>query len=286
MTQDSSRPSIPAAIVSLALIAGLAATGVLMAREAAALPGGTPVPGSTTGPGASAVAAASPPATAPWASVIPTAGTPSPAPVPTTPIATAGSPSPTATPTASSSAGSTPTPTRSPTPSPTPSPSPHPQPSRTPRPEARVTRLAIPSLDIDLAVVAPRKGEARPLCGVAEFLPAFRNPGQGGTTYLYANAMPGMLLPLMQAVHRSPREITGSSITVWTGDDFAWTYRITSIRRHQRVLDWAFRLPRRSLVVQTADADGGLLMVVARLSSRVPTTGSDAHPPAHPRACP
>jgi hypothetical protein len=68
-----------------------------------------------------------------------------------------------------------------------------------------------------------------------------------------------------------------------------YTYRISSVRRFQKSLDWAFRLPPNSLVLQTSEDQyrtGTKVMLVARqVGAPVLVTEEEARPPAKPRVC-
>lgn len=154
---------------------------------------------------------------------------------------------------------------------------------------ARPTRVAIPSLDIDLPIVVPAKNERWPLCDVAAFLPDFDWPGSGGTTYLYAHAQRGMFLPILKASWRkNGRAMLGDRVFVWTADDLRYEYVISRVRRHQRSLDWAFDLPAGSLVLQTSEnqyASGPKVMLVARFREVAASSHAAAHPRAKPRRC-
>ena len=197
-------------------------------------------------------------------------------------------------------AGCEPAPTATPTPSPvvTPSPSPAPTPTPTPAPAAatgpagRPTRIAIPSLDIDLPIVVPRRTSTFPLCDVAEYFrtPTFQHPGAGGLTYIYAHAREGMFLPILTSSRRrNGRAMIGDSVTVWSNGNHRYTYRITQVRRHQKSLNWVFNLPPDSLVLQTSETpyrDGSKVMLVARqVGKPVVSTAEEAHPTARPHRC-
>lgn len=198
----------------------------------------------------------------------------------------------------------TPAPTPGPVaPTPTPSPSPVitlepvitplPSPDLTPVPSpfvaARPTRVAVPSLHIDLPVVVPPKNERWPLCDVAEYLSDFDWPGEGGTTYIYAHAQKGMFLPILVASWRkNGRALIGDEVHVWTDDDRHYVYKIVQVRRHRRSLGWASRLPPESLVLQTSEnqyASGPKVMVVASFRGVAGTSHRAAHPKARPRRC-
>jgi len=177
-----------------------------------------------------------------------------------------------------------------PEPSPTPSPTPSPAPA-TGRAGAP-TRVAIPTLDIDLPVVAPPRNSTWPLCDVAEFFrpPAFQHPGGGGVTYIYAHAQEGMFLPILLASRRAGgRAMIGDRVTVWTANNHRYSYRISSVRRFQKSLDWAFALPPNSLVLQTSENQyrtGTKVMLVARqVGGPVQASKAEAQPPAKPRVC-
>jgi hypothetical protein len=213
--------------------------------------------------------------------------------------ATAASPTPLPT-----AAGPTPAatvaPTASPTPSPTPSPVPtvSPTPSPTPSPVAetgstgRPTRVAMPSLDIDLPIIVPRRNSTYPLCDVAEFFrpPAFQHPGAGGVTYIYAHAQEGMFLPILQASQRrNGRSMLGATVTVWSSGNHRYTYEVVEVRRRQKSLAWAFDLPPDSLVLQTSETpyrNGTKTMLVARQIGEPVVVGrSEARPRPEPRRC-
>ena len=164
-----------------------------------------------------------------------------------------------------------------------------PTPNPTVAGKARPTRVAIPGLDIDLAVVVAPKSERWPLCDVAEYLRSFDWPGQGGTTYIYSHAQRGMFLPILVASwRRNGQALLGDAVFVWTDDDRRYEYRITRVRRHQRSLAWAFALPPESLVLQTSEnqyASGPKVMLIARLVAVTDASHGEAHPRAKPRRC-
>jgi len=222
-------------------------------------------------------------------------------PTPTEPVPAAPRPAPTASPSIAASPPPT-TPSPSPgrpaappraydpgvPPEPTPVPSPAPATGRAGAP----TRVAIPTLDIDLPVVAPPRSSTWPLCDVAEFFrpPTFKHPGEGGVTYIYAHAQEGMFLPILLASRRgNGRAMIGDRVTVWTANNHRYTYRISSVRRSQKSLSWAFSLPPNSLVLQTSENQyrtGTKVMLVARqVGDPVQAPEAEAQPPAKPRVC-
>ena len=210
-----------------------------------------------------------------------TAASPTPAPSPS-------APTPTPAPTVS------PSPSLSPSPAPTVSPSPSPSPSPVAETGAtgRPTRVAVPSLGIDLPIIVPRRSSTYPLCDVAEFFrpPAFQHPGAGGVTYIYAHAQEGMFLPILTASQRrNGRGLLGDTVTVWSIGNHRYTYEIVEVRRRQKTLAWAFDLPPGSLVLQTSETpyrDGTKTMVVARqVGEPVVVDRAEARPKPKPRRC-
>lgn len=191
-----------------------------------------------------------------------------------------------------------PTPSASPSPAPTPSPTPSAAPTASPSPVAetgdtgRPTRVAIPSLDIDLPIIVPRRASTFPLCDVAEYFqrPAFQHPGAGGVTYIYAHAQEGMFLPILRASQRrNGRSMLGDTVSVWSNGNHRYTYEIVEVRRRQKTLAWAFDLPPNSLVLQTSETpyrDGTKTMIVARqVGEPVVVERAEARPKPKPRAC-
>jgi hypothetical protein len=204
------------------------------------------------------------------------------------------SPVPAASAAATPTATPAPTPTPSPTPAATPSPSPPPTASPAPAaspPSGRPTRIAIPALDIDLPVVNPPRNSTWPLCDVVEYFtpPTFQHPGAGGVTYIYGHAQAGMFLPILTWSARDPDRMIGRTVHVWTAKSHVYTYRIERVRRRQKSLDWAFKLPPNSLVLQTSEDQfrtGTKVMLVARqLTGPRATSYAAAHPKPKPRVC-
>ena len=174
----------------------------------------------------------------------------------------------------------------------TPSSAPSPSPGAATGAAGRPTRVAMPSLGIDLPIVVPPRRSTWPLCDVAEYFrpPAFQHPGRGGVTYIYAHAQEGMFLPILEASRRrNGRAMIGDRITVWTVKNHRYTYRVTEVRRFQKSLGWAYSLPPNSLVLQTSEDQyrtGSKVMVVARQEGDpVLAPEAEANPPAKPRVC-
>jgi hypothetical protein len=210
------------------------------------------------------------------------------------PVPSAGTPGPNATPTPP---GMTPGPGATPTPmtsTPTPVGA-----TPTPRPPAGrgiATRVVVPSLGIDLAIVSgdyvvPGNRDNFPLCDVAQYLMEYSQPGEPGTTYLYAHARRGMFLPLLEASQRNNgRSMIGSIVEVYTSNNQLHLYEIYIVKRHATNLDLAHQLPPEGhqVILQTSEGPRGTvpkLQVAARPLSIVPADREDAHPRPRPKVC-
>ncbi|MFN8622576.1 MAG: sortase [Chloroflexota bacterium] len=162
---------------------------------------------------------------------------------------------------------------------------------------AVATRVVIPSLGIDLPVVSgdvrvPDQGPpGYPPCDVALYLTGFRQPGERGTTYLYAHARPGMFLPLLEASETDDgASLLDATVEVYTSDEVRHEYRISRVKRHALDLSLAQDIPARSqrLVLQTSEGPRGTAAKLQVLAVPVATASAapgDAHPRAAPRGC-
>jgi hypothetical protein len=195
-----------------------------------------------------------------------------------------------------------PTPTAIPIgPTPTPGPGGTPRPTNGPTPtpvvtgNAAATRVVIPSLDIDLAVV-PSDYEVQgnegnyPLCDVAMYMIGFVNPGQPGTTYIYGHAQTGMFAPLLHASkYNDGASMIGALVQVYTNDNLLHLYEIKIVKRHATDLSIT-RIPAgtHQLVLQTSEGWHGhipKLQIAARPLTVLSASYNDAHPPVRPRVC-
>ena len=175
------------------------------------------------------------------------------------------------------------------------------EPGSTPRPTVPggsgvATRIVVPSLGIDLAVVsgdyhAPGNRGNFPLCDVAQYLMEYGQPGEPGTTYLYAHARTGMFLPLLEQSQRNNgRGMIGALVEVYTAQNWLHLYEIYIVKRHATDLNLAHQLPPagHQLIMQTSEGPRGTvpkLQVAARPLSVVPADPRDAHPTVRARAC-
>jgi hypothetical protein len=159
--------------------------------------------------------------------------------------------------------------------------------------------VVIPALKIDLPVVS---GNGRfPLCDVAQYLTPgqapFRpvQPGQPGTTYLYAHARVGMFLPLLSASQvDNGAAMIGYSVLVYTSDSHVYWYSISVVKRG--VVpggpdEWTIAKAApgvQQLVLQTSEGpydSSTKLEVLAAFELVQPATFAMSHPTPHPQVC-
>ena len=189
--------------------------------------------------------------------------------------------------TVASSPSATPTPATTSSPSaPSLSPTPVLSPSPVVDPNHVATRVRVPDLLIDLAVVAPPKDlRAYPKCGVAMYLAELHQPGEDGATYLYAHAREGMFLPIyeraIQRLHGGPRSMLGLSVEVFTSDNLRYYYTIEDVLVHQTTLGDAALAKSHELWLQTSEGPKG---TPGKTQVRAVPVGltSSSHRQAHP----
>jgi sortase (surface protein transpeptidase) len=149
------------------------------------------------------------------------------------------------------------------------------------------TRVTVPQLGIDLPVM--RQKTSYPACNVAMYLREFKQPGQGGPTYLYAHAQRGMFLPLLTASRRRDgKAMIGMRIYVYTGDNFRFEYRITRVRRHASDLRPVTAAKGETVWLQTSEGPNASypkLQVAGRLVGHVEVSHAEAHPRPRPKTC-
>jgi len=159
-------------------------------------------------------------------------------------------------------------------------------PSSSPVATRVATRVVVPALRIDLAVVKPPNDPDHfPYCDVAEYLPQLSQPGYPGTTYLYAHARVGMFLPLLET---ADAKMPGMLVQVYTNDDQVFLYEITEVLRNQTSLDIAFAASEEQLMLQTSEGPRGTVgktMIVARPISVGPADPEAANPVPKPVVC-
>jgi sortase (surface protein transpeptidase) len=152
---------------------------------------------------------------------------------------------------------------------------------------AVATRIAIPSLKIDLPVI--RQRTSYPPCNVAMYLQELSQPREAGVTLLYAHARKGMFLPLLERSRiNNGASLIGATVKVWTSNNLVSTYRITRVRRHVTSLAGVFDIGQEQLWIQTSEGPRGTvakLIVVAKRISYAAASQEASHPVARPIAC-
>jgi hypothetical protein len=165
-------------------------------------------------------------------------------------------------------------------------------------PNRVATRVVIDQLGIDLPVVAQPNGNY-PYCNVAMYLPApgLRQPGEGGSTYLYAHARDGMFGPLYERaiLGRSggAKSLISMIVRVYTSDNYMFEYEITRVLPHVKAdshfLDGPLAVKSETLWLQTSTGPNGSypkLQVIAKpFFVDLVNNPADAHPKAHPVIC-
>jgi hypothetical protein len=151
------------------------------------------------------------------------------------------------------------------------------------------TRIVVPSLGIDLPVVA---GDTDfPLCNVAQYLFGFANPGQPGTTYLYGHARTGMFLPLLdESQIDNGAGMIGALVKLYTADLKLHIYQIDIVKQHAVDLSLAYDLGpgQHRLIMQTSEGPHGTipkLQVAAKPIGIYSATAAEALPTPHPKVC-
>ena len=157
------------------------------------------------------------------------------------------------------------------------------------------TRVRIAALDIDLPVIegiranrhlianaSPARLIEYPLCNVAMYIGRLSQPGNGGATYLYAHARPGMFEPLLRT--RASKQL-GMIAEVWTNDDLKFVYEIIEVRRHQTTLNGPAKVKRDELWLQTSEGPRGTVGKT-QVRARLLSVDRAAHGPAHPKPKP
>ena len=175
-------------------------------------------------------------------------------------------------------------------PTPQPHAAPTPAPSPEPRRAGRCHPIVIASRDIDLPIISRErrvKGQGPdkyPPCDVALYHTAFGQPGQPGTTYIYAHAREGMFLPLLDAsTRRNGASLVGALVQVYTSDEREHVYQITRVKRHALDFSLALDAPpdAHQLIMQTSEGPRGTvpkLQVLAELVDVLPVTSQEANP--------
>jgi len=163
-------------------------------------------------------------------------------------------------------------------------------PTPTPFPKGTATRVVVPALKIDLPII--EGNEPFPPCGVALYLPSFQQPGQPGTTYLYAHARKGMFLPLLeQSKVNNGKKMLGYTVLVYTSENKVYRYEISQVKRNVERTDWSItEIPEgdQQVILQTSEtpfAEGTKLQIVATPVLVQEAAPAEANPTPQPRKC-
>jgi hypothetical protein len=162
------------------------------------------------------------------------------------------------------------------------------------RPAPVASRVVVEQLGIDLPVVSsdlqPPPANY-PLCDVAQYLTTYRNPGQAGSTYVYAHARDGMFGALFTASTMDDgASLIGLEAQVYRDDGQRFTYRITEVMRHATDYSLADSVApgAQRLILQTSEGPYGTvpkLLVAAELITTDSVDLAEANPEARPRDC-
>jgi hypothetical protein len=172
--------------------------------------------------------------------------------------------------------------------------SPSPSASATPVVDRFATRVRVPALDIDLPVVKPAGGSTTyPQCNVAMYIQELHQPGQGGATYLYAHARPGMFGPIYERAilkrRGGPSSMRGMLVEVYTSDDLLFTYEVSDVRLHQLNLIDAVNATTEELWLQTSEGPKGTpgktQLRATPVGLPLPVAHGIANPVAKPVTC-
>ena len=167
-------------------------------------------------------------------------------------------------------------------------------PSASPNANRVATRVVVEGLGIDLPIIKPRGDSTTyPQCNVAMYIQApLRQPGQGGSTYLYAHARDGMFGPIYERAilkkSGGPKSMIGMIIQIYTSDDLLFEYEVTEVRLHQLNLDAAANATTEELWLQTSEGPKGTpgkTQLLALPLITLPADHKAAHPTPHPLNC-
>jgi hypothetical protein len=153
------------------------------------------------------------------------------------------------------------------------------------------TRIVVPALGIDLAVVPSPKTGVYPYCNVAMYLPSpMGQPGEPRATYIFAHARTGMFGPIyvLTMVRRTPNKMVGMLVDVYTSDSRLHTYKIAKVYPHQLTLNRPAAARTDQLWLQTSEGPHGTPGKTQVLALPVSVEAADsaaAHPEVHIIRC-
>lgn len=173
-----------------------------------------------------------------------------------------------------------------PTPFPTIAPS---EATPSPEPSGTASRIIIPALDIDMAIVQAPQGF--PYCDVAQYVKEFSQPGRPGSTVIGAHARVGMFWPIhVEAMKNDGKDMLGMLVLVYTSANRLYLYEIDLVLRRQTNYD-IVALPEgvtQQLVLTTSEGSRDnphKIMVRARYLYDTPADPERANPVPHIVIC-
>lgn len=165
-------------------------------------------------------------------------------------------------------------------------------PGPTSLPTGTASRIVIPAMRIDLAIVKGNIGF--PYCNVAMYMGPLSQPGRPGTTYIFAHARVETFLRILTLSERGDdgASMVGMLVEVYTTDARLYLYEIDAVRRHVTTNGFVALPPDigdvQDLILQTSEGnrftEGKLQLHAAYLYSQG-VDGAEANPVPHPVIC-
>jgi hypothetical protein len=131
-------------------------------------------------------------------------------------------------------------------------------PGPTSLPTGTASRIVIPAMRIDLAIVKGNSGF--PYCNVALYQGVLSQPGHPGTTYIYAHARVETFLRMLTLSEvNDGASMVGMLVEVYTTDARLYLYEIDAVRRHVTTNGFVALPPGlgtvQDLILQTSEGD-------------------------------
>jgi hypothetical protein len=165
-------------------------------------------------------------------------------------------------------------------------------PGPTSLPTGTASRIVIPAMRIDLAIVKGNVGF--PYCNVAMYQGPLSQPGRPGTTYIFAHARVETFLRMLTLSERGDdgASMVGMLVEVYTTDARLYLYEIDAVRRHVTTNGFVALPPDigsvQDLILQTSEGnrftEGKLQLHAVYLYSQG-VDGAEANPVPHPVIC-
>jgi len=164
-------------------------------------------------------------------------------------------------------------------------------PGPTSLPTGTASRIVIPAMRIDLAVIEGNTGF--PYCNVAMYWGTLSQPGRPGTTYIYAHARAETFLRMLTLSHvRNGDPMLGMLVEVYTSDGRLYLYEIDAVKQHVTTGGFGAYLPvagtPQDLILQTSEGSRYTvrkLQLHARYLYSQDVDPAEANPVAHAVIC-